>query len=249
MLFITGCVGGVVGGGALMERLNGRGPVLLASDNPYLPANRLLQVELTSSDAIREFVDRRGQPTALGVTRGLLQRPEIHLYYPEHGEVYSFKRKSGDWQTLGPEGISSADQDVLALNNVPVDQFTTEQLGTGRQGAEKAGLVEPSLEDRVLAHLEQEPDNTARASLKPFHHIRYADFKKLPNGSYVHTVAFSGETLAVLAEWYTGNPALAAKLAVPKRVSSNAPLSLGTRVKIPKSLVRNYTAFPETALK
>jgi hypothetical protein len=238
-LSAAACLGGVVGGGPLIERLNGRGPILLASDNPYLPANRLLQEEVASSDTMRDFVGRRGAPAALGVTRGLLARPEIQLYYPEQGEVYSFKRKSGDWQTLGPEEISSADRDSLALNGVP-----------GPQDSERVPPSDGSeLEARILAQLEQEPDDGSRAGIKPPFETSSAGLKKLPNGSYRHTVTFSGETPAKLADWYAGSAAAASKLSGIGAVSPHGALRKGTQVTIPKSVMRNPLALPKAALE
>ncbi len=238
-VLMSGCVGGVVGGGPVLERLNGRGPVMLASDNPYLPANRLLEDEMKASNAMREFVDRRGRPTAIGVTRGILKRPEIQLYYPDAGEVYSFKHKGGDWLTRGPEEISSADREVLALNETSAQDLSVQKPGSGST----------DLEERMIAHLEQEPDSSARASMRPLPHIRYASLKRLPKGSYSHTVTFSGETLAVLADWYTGNRAYASRLRASVRSAANAPLKKGVTVTIPKELLRNKTPLPETALR
>ncbi len=238
-VLMSGCVGGVVGGGPLLERLNGRGPVLLASDNPYLPANRLLEDEMKGSDAMREFIERRGQPVAIGVTRRIFRKPEIQLYYPQEGEVYSFKRKSGDWLTLGPEEISSFDRDALALKGA----------SPGEVSVVEPGGAPANLEERIVAHLQQEPDNSARASMRPLPHIRYASLKKLPNGSYSHTVTFSGETLAVLADWYTGSPAHASRLRTTGASAANAPLKRGVAVTIPKNVLRNKTPLPETALR
>jgi hypothetical protein len=239
-LLMLGCVGGVVGGGPLLQRLNGRGPVLLASDNPYLPANRLLEDEVKASDAMREFVDRRGQPSAIGVTKGIFKKPEIQLYYPEEGEVYSFKRKSGDWFTVGPEEISSEDRNVLATNAFSLSD----------KSASGSGDVSANLEERIVGHLEQEPEiATARASMRPLPHIRYAHFKRLPNGSYIHTVTFSGETLAVLADWYTGKRAQASRLHTARKVGPTTPLTRGVTVTIPKELLRNKNPLPEAAVR
>lgn len=238
-VLMSGCVGGVVGGGPLLERLNGRGPVLLASDNPYLPANRLLEDEIKSSDAMREFIDRRGPPGAIGVARRIFRKPEIQLYYPKEGEVYSFRRKSGDWLTLGPEEISAVDRDLLAVSETPPRQVNVSELGS----------VPAHLEERMVVHREQEPDSSARASMRPLPHIRYAHFKKLPNASYAHTVTFPGETLAVLAEWYTGSRANASRLRTTSSTAANVPLKRGVTVTIPKNVLRNETPLPETALQ
>ncbi len=235
----SGCVGGVVGGGPLLERLNGRGPVPLASDNPYLPANRLLEDEMKGSNAVREFVDRRGPPTAIGVTRGIFKKPEIQLYYPEQGEVYSFKRKGGDWLTQGPAEISSADQEVLALYRAPLGAVSSREMSGSPT----------NLEERIVAHLEREPGSTPRASMRPLPHTRHAQLRRLPNGSYAHTVTFSGETLAVLADWYTGDRAHAARLLTTGRSGTTTPLRRGVTVTIPKVLLKNKTPLPETALQ
>lgn len=238
-VLVSGCVAGVAGGSALIDRLNGRGPVLLASDNPYLPANRLLKEELESSGKLRDFVEQRGKPTALGVNRGLLQRPEIRLYYPEQGEVYSFKRRNGDWVTLGPEELLSAERYALA-------DYKSTDGAIGNSGVVSPGAGSPPT---GLASLKHEPLSSARASLKPPSYVRQAPFKRLPSGTYLHTVTFKGETLQKLADWYAGSPTYAAALAKVNRVPLHKTLTKGAKISLPRGIVRNAAPFPEAALR
>jgi hypothetical protein len=163
----------------------------------------------------------------------------MRLYYPELGEVYSFKRKNGDWVTLGPEEILSAERYALA-------DYKASDGVLGASGVTAPGSVSSTT---GLASLRQASQSSVRASLKPSAYVRQAPLKKLPNGTYLHTVTFKGETLQKLADWYAGSPTYAAALAKANRVPLHKPLAKGARISLPRGLVRNATPFPEAALR
>lgn len=71
---------------------------------------------------------------------------------------------------------------------------------------------------------------------------------RLPNGDYRHRVTFRGETLRLLADWYTEDPKNVSAIASANRRSPTSPLQLGEEITIPKRLMRNVQALPEAAV-
>ncbi len=59
------------------------------------------------------------------------------------------------------------------------------------------------------------------------------------NGDLIHTVKDPNETIATLAEWYTGSNSHSEAIMKASGISAGSKLSVGTKIKIPASLVKN----------
>ncbi len=67
--------------------------------------------------------------------------------------------------------------------------------------------------------------------------------------SFVHTVRFSGETLNIVARWYTGSEKYAKSLADANPNINSNHLLIGDRVFIPKDLLKVGKSMPEKFVK
>jgi hypothetical protein len=241
--------------GGLYQRLSNRGPVLLSTENPYLPANRLLSEELNNSAELREFISQRGSPAAIQVTQGLLSRTELSLIYPAENEVYRLAQKQSGWSVGEPEALS-ADvlekiEDELALGGV--------SLGDTRDVQKYAAAMLPASElddDSSRASLARsEAGDTEKKSSSTFGKsrqsigIRHAKVAILKNGGLVHSVTFPGESLSVIAAWYTGATSNTALIAKANKLSTNKVVKIGQSVIIPPKLLKNRKPLSQAFLR
>lgn len=175
---LSGCSHRLPPQGALYERLNNRGPVLLSSTNPYLPANRLLSEELDNSPELRDFVSQRGAPSAIQVAQGVFERTELTLIYPAEKEVYPLTKRRSGWTIGAPEPISERSleqiEEELALGGMTLGdiveskRYAIAMLPAAQSDNEALATEDESLatesggdsSEEVSAH-----GNTARASL------------------------------------------------------------------------------------
>ncbi len=118
---------------SLMQRVNGRGPVLVSEDNPYLAANLLLQQESKKSKELAGFLTEEGQPTAISVQQKIMQPASMTLYYKNDMKQYNMELLRGVWVIDGPFPISDSSVEELLksqsssqLLNEPVIKKTTQ---------------------------------------------------------------------------------------------------------------------------
>lgn len=247
---ITGCGPGPATVSQLYVRLDGRGPVLLGDGNDNLPADALLKEQRASSPTLSDFVASHGEPAALSVERRLYRPTQLALYYPNENRRFVFTRWSADWELAGPEKIQSEDRESLAAQLAQAGG----ELGAAPKAVSEAVPVrraelanEPMSTQASLARAplgEQE----LRGRLKPPQEAQEARLVRLPNGDYRHRVTFEGETLRLLADWYTEDAKNAGALASASRRAPTTPLRIGDEVTIPKRLMRNVQALPEAAV-
>lgn len=70
-----------------------------------------------------------------------------------------------------------------------------------------------------------------------------------PNGDLLHQVTFKGESIVVLAKWYTLDSGNAARIARVNQLSATAALPMGQSVTIPAYLLKNKKRLTEGALR
>jgi hypothetical protein len=232
-VLLAGCSVGPQPSPSLYERLSGRGPVLVATENQYLPANRLLAEHVQSSEVFREQIAMMGQPDALRVERGLFSPTQVVLYYVAQNQQVAFAKRGSEWVREEPMLIDSEERAKILGEDTEVPaEAVVEDVPT----AMLPSIIEAPIEFK------------ARMSPAMLSH-REAQLKALKNGDYKHTVTFSGETLTLLADWYTGKPSNAANLAKASSRPVARRLAKGDVIVIPQRLMRNATALPEAALK
>lgn len=256
LVVVQGCSTQLPPKGGLYQRLSNRGPVLLSTENPYLPANRLLSEELNKSGELRDFIAQRGSPAAIQVTQGLLSRTELYLIYPAENEVYRLAQRQSGWSVGEPEAIS-ADvlekiESELALGGV--------SLGDTRNAKKYIAAILPSSEAdddstrASLAHSEDVEEKGRKATTsqskgeKPSS-TKHAKVSMLRNGGLVHSVTFPGESLSVIAAWYTGATSNTGLIAKANKIGQNKGVRIGQSVTIPAKLLKNRKPLSQAFLR
>jgi hypothetical protein len=206
---------------------------LVAKENRYLPANRLLAEHVQSSGVFNEQIAMMGQPDALRVERELFSPTQVVLYYAAKDQQINFIKRGSEWVREEPTLIDPEERaQILGESGEALVAAAPEEV----PAAMLPSIVEAPIEFK------------ARMSPAMLSH-REAEFKRLKNGDYKHTVTFSGETLALIADWYTGKPSNAASLAKASNRPTARTLAKGDVIIIPRRLMRNATALPEAALR
>lgn len=138
-----------------------------------------------------------------------------------------------------------------------------DSLPSPAESSRRAGFSSPA-----IPHLEERPDEergTAGSPSASLHGLRArADDQQFltdlvatlhpplaeitPRGDLVHYVSFPGETLGVIARWYTFDRDNALKLARINGLSER-PVSIGDSIVIPTYLLRNKGRLTEQALQ
>jgi hypothetical protein len=245
---LTGCSGTTRSATGLYDRLNNRGPVLLSSDNPFLPANRLLSQELESSSEMRDFVAKRGSPAAIAVRNGILERTELSLFYPSESEVYTLVRKPSGWVVGAPEPLSDETlarlEEELAVGGFSTSRPAGAVLKDGGQGDLDQEHSARARFDGKWPSWPQQATSNSHSGGRQSAVVRIAR-----NGTLTHTVTFPGESLSVVAVWYTG---AASNLYLISRANGIAPeqyLKLGEQVVIPAKIAKNKKPLTAAAVQ
>lgn len=223
---------------SLIQRLNNRGPVLLSHENQYLAANLLLLRETERSSELKSFVEQRGKPTALEVKREALQSLWLYLYYLDREQYYTAEDIDAVWVVRGPMPMSKA---VLAEIHA---------LGPVHKTAAPAvtpiptPLVIPTLSSYHPPPQKASPAVT-RLPAVPLALAKIIDSSKSEpaelssKGDLLHPVTYSGETLSILARWYTLDRDNAGRIARINKLADPNHLSIGDTITIPRYLLKN----------
>ena len=245
-LTLAGCSMSSQTSSPLYERLSSRGPVVLGLDNPYLPANLFLEEQIKESVAIRRLVQEQGRPTAVGIDRRLFRTTRITLYYSDDNESFTMTRWGRDWNVEEPSAISPSDRDSIVQQLALSDELHHPR---NPQYFITPPVARASLRSApVVSGRAPEERRELRGRLKSPQQAAEAELSRLTNGNYRHTVTFRGETLRLIAEWYTEDPANAAALATASNRSTEQVLKIGEAITIPRRLMRNATPLPEARL-
>ena len=72
---------------------------------------------------------------------------------------------------------------------------------------------------------------------------------EIPSSAFIHTVNFPGETLAIIADWYSGDLGNWKAIAQANPNLNSAQIELGDKIIIPEALVVNTKPFPKTHIR
>ena len=238
MLTMCGCSLKIQQSVPQVDRVAGKGPLLLIRSDETNSANQFFMDTLGSSEALRLLVREHGAPDAISLEREFLQPTRLRLFYSSQSQVYVCVNQDSRWFVVGVEQPSEADVESLGKQRLKQSQ-TVAELNTSPQAPPPlvaAPVTAP------LARLIEVSD--FRGQLKP---PALAGVAPLSRGSrgYIHQVSFAGETLYSLADWFTEDPKNAAVLARSSRRQITAPLRMGDLIVIPDALMRNPEPFPE----
>ena len=66
-----------------------------------------------------------------------------------------------------------------------------------------------------------------------------------PKTTHIHIVKYPGESLSIIAAWYTGDLQNWKKLAKANPGLNPARIFIGNRIRIPKSMIKKYNPMPQ----
>jgi hypothetical protein len=243
---------------------------VLSTDNPYASPNLFLSKRLDSPH-IRGFIDYQGIPPALAVEDGWFSPLKVTLYYPS--KQYLLIEMQDGWLIQGPkpllpdeepilrkltDGVQTAPK-ILGINDpaaVSAQVPTSEPLRaeitpiprlpqvSSASKAEKHKLPAPrgALRTGTLVHQNQSLAAAIAAADAPTAELT-------PQGDVVHYVTHGGETLSIIARWYTGDISNTGKLTRINQITDPGNLNIGDVVLIPAYLVKNKKCLSEESLK
>lgn len=273
----VGCTPILSSDSAVIDSLKNRGAVTLDPQNPYLAANRFLKDEMATSTELAGFLNLKGYPASLELKESAFNPLELIFYYPSIGERYDLTKSQQGWIINGPyrdgskiEPIVSPTPRAPLPTSTPIAKkeakkaLPTPNVDTPLPTPTASGFSSPEPTEvptvfatpspvpteelapvKVKSALETsrpEPALSAAAeSEQPLAEIS-------PRGDLVHYVTLPGETLSIIARWYTEDRANAGKIGRLNRLKSSDSLSIGDTIVIPSYMIKNKVRLSEESL-
>lgn len=233
----AGCALRVQQGSSEFDKVCGKGPVLIVPTDETAFSTTFFRQHWSTSATIKHLVTQRGTPEAISLEREFLRPNRLKLYYPAQGQVYLLDQVGGEWLVAGSEPLERAELELVVAQR--------DKLGimAVTPPVVRVGGAEVIKEERAPVAAVSSAE--FRGMLRPPGAAASATLAKGSNGSYLHTVTFPREDLFVLADWYTEDSSNARLLAQSNKRSVQKALTIGERIAIPRSIMRNATPLPE----
>jgi hypothetical protein len=251
--------------GALLNRMKDRGIVALSEDNPYLVANTFLANEAARSPELHGFLETRGAPWAMKVEKEMFDLPRLTFFYPPQEEHYLLEEEEGSWIIEGP---FRTDDDELRDLKIATERMTHSPKLAGvelpRAHATPVAptptptlpVIERPVSVPATATPTVAPDAPEVQQLSPAEARYQSVITKLeatiesnaeltPKGDVVHYVTFPGETLSMIARWYTHDRENVGRIARINAQKNPDVLAVGDTVIVPSYLLKNRKRFTE----
>ena len=232
---------------SLADRVKNRGPLALSDENPYLASNLFLAREMDRSTEISGFIRKHGAPAAIAVDGEYFEPVKLRLLYPESRTSYTVEDVGDAHIITGPTPLSAEESRELAQS--PRDMQGAPVLTSKGESAPPPAATLPEEETESAAP----PEGVARRLEKAKHRLSDATERQTevapslptdgpeaeisPKGDLVHYVTYPGETLSMIARWYTGDRANAGRIARINGLQNPDHLSIGDTVVVPKYLL------------
>lgn len=265
LLVFIGCTPLLGGGSAVTSSLKNRGPISIDPQNPYLAANQFLREQTESSKELAGFLNLKGYPSSLELKESAFSPLELIFYYATAEERYDLTKSDNSWLITGPFREKDATLPPPPLETAPVSSplkkgtpvpvptfkspsgFSSPEPSHPSEAIPTPTAVppEPVKPVKVKSALETsrpEPALSAAAEEEePLAEIS-------PRGDLVHYVTMQGETLSIIARWYTNDRSNAGKLGRLNRLKSSNDLAIGDTIVIPSYMIKNKVRLTEESL-
>ena len=229
--------------------------------------NLLIAEEMKKSELLRGFIQYTGVPAAVEVEKRSFGPWRMKLYYPAKNEAYSLEQTERTWVITGPTAVPPdlAPKTIESKAEAPlVKELPAEAGEKAENGAKEPAPVlaqeqqtaageEPAKEEGTAAAphpVELESANEEQQiKSKEQGQEASAQAESPPTGDYVHTVTHPGETLRIVASWYTGTPNNAGRIARINVIQNPNVLYLGQKIRIPAYLLQVTAPLTEDAIR
>lgn len=242
---------------ALVNNLKNRGAVPLSSSNPYLAGNQLLQKEMTNSPELKGFIEHRGTPKAIEVVKQIFSPMTLRLYYPKESQYFSVEAAGDAYVIQGPFGIPDTGLKLLSgiveQSDAPAafDHATiVTQAKPDVEDSMKANLVRPETPQIPETPVVATPasDDPQISEIKQIQSSLTDSAELTPQGDIVHYVTYPGETLMMIARWYSHDWRNAGRLARINKLKRPDQLSIGDMIIVPSYLVKSKLRLTDSAV-
>jgi len=194
----------------------------------------LLAKEIEFNPTLKGFLKIKGKPDALEVEKTVFAPYFMYFYYPSQKERYVLEERNGDWVIRGPEVM---DKDALqSLGKMPLVLSPATKLENLKSEIIKVEEVQKEFQ------FEEIPETLAELPIinsEPTS-VNKKDILANPDevdGDILHLVKYKGETLRLIAGWYTGQPDNASRIARINGFKDANALILDQKIRIPRYLV------------
>jgi hypothetical protein len=221
-----------------------------------------LSTEIDASPELKGFIEHRGAPAALALENGIFSTTKIFLYYPENSELYLLEAgEDSSWLIHGPDPIPQEAANLLqgavgnsaALKGIqrPLPSASSFNPGTSGESQQESSRFESFRSPSQKSATKEPPhdDFESRQLAKIASQIDSSEGERTPKGDYVHYVTYEGETLSLLARWYTFDATNSARIARMNQLKNPDLLTLGDTIIIPSYLLKNNKRLNEAALE
>jgi hypothetical protein len=218
------------------------------------------------------FINQRGTPAAIEVFKTWSGKATIQLYYLDRNQYYSAEevgKKS--WAISGPKPIPLKGIDLLknltefrqgdaALELKPdasksPSSLILEPAKTKFEEPKSLPVTTPSLpltNTITPAPAQSSSPGTTESVIGLIQELSEETIEEAevsPRGDIVHYVSFSGETLSIIARWYTLDVRNTGRISRINSLNNPSRLDIGDSIVIPSYLVKNKKMLTETSLK
>jgi len=157
------------------------------------------------------------------------------------------------WACTGCASLNEKIAAVLGLEAIDTTSAETEPLApaeakdTTSTETEPPAVTEakptPPVETKLLVPVEAAPAAPEETQVAPPNEIKAEPPQKLTY--YIHTVKWNGESLSIIAKWYTGNLENWEALAQANPNLTPSRLFIGSRIRIPENVLKTRDPMPQ----
>jgi hypothetical protein len=198
----------------------------------YYPRNKeVYAVDLEKRNNVIEWfprgpfgIERNDFKSLVGTTTSMLGEPVFILRGKE--SRFRFSKAPSETKVITPH--------VPVITPNPTPAPIIKKIGNKKTTTETSpGTEAPSINNFKPLNTDQQALMMAKG---------YAE--RADNGDVIHTVKGTKETISNIVKWYTGGIKDLEKIKQMNSVTSDEPISQGTRVRIPLASLKNLKAMP-----
>lgn len=225
-------------GYSLLEGLAGKGPFVISEKESYLAGYQLLDNERRKRSQLHALIAQKGFPATLQVLPPIEGQWPLILRYTTPAETYEVTFHNQETVIIGPGEPSSH-----ALLGTSSDARASLRISPIPRNSQKE---RPRTNNERLRsdYSDRNALLTRLVTSAPQHNA-----ERTPHGDLVHYVTYEGETLSLIARWYTLDASNVARITRTNSLPHPDHLEIGDEIIIPSYLIKNGKLLEQPSLK